>query len=56
MPSDWKPLKSVGVGVAEIRIHTQREHRVVYVAHFAEQSMCTLSRSAVARLLGRISS
>jgi phage-related protein len=36
MPSDWKPLPSVGPGVEEIRIHTAREHRVVYVARFAE--------------------
>jgi len=36
MPSDWKPLPSVGPGVQEIRIHTAHEHRVVYVARFAE--------------------
>lgn len=35
-PSDWKPLPSVGVGVREIRIHTEVEHRVVYIAKFAE--------------------
>ena len=35
-PSDWKPLPSVGPGVAEIRIHTGTEHRVFYVARFAE--------------------
>lgn len=36
MPSDWKPLKSVGPGVYEIRIHTGVEHRVFYVARRAE--------------------
>lgn len=36
MPSDWKPLPSVGPGVQEIRIHAKREHRVVYIARFAE--------------------
>jgi len=35
-PNDWKPLRSVGSGVREIRVHTGREHRVVYVARFAE--------------------
>ena len=35
-PADWKPLSSVGIGVREIRVHTGREHRVVYVARFAE--------------------
>jgi len=35
-PNDWKPLRSVGPGVREIRVHTALEHRVVYVATFAE--------------------
>ena len=35
-PNDWKPTPSVGVGVQEIRIHTGVEHRVLYVAKFAE--------------------
>ena len=35
-PNDWKPMPSVGAGVQEIRIHTGREHRVLYVAKFAE--------------------
>jgi phage-related protein len=34
MPSDWKPMASVGLGVYEIRIHTAAEHRVFYVAKF----------------------
>jgi phage-related protein len=35
-PSDWKPMATVGAGVAEIRIHADREHRVLYVARFGE--------------------
>ncbi len=33
---DWKPMPSVGPGVQEIRIHTGTEHRVFYIAKFAE--------------------
>ena len=35
-PNDWKPMASIGPGVQEIRIHTETEHRVFYVARFAE--------------------
>lgn len=35
-PSDWKPMPSVGSGVMEIRVRTELEHRVFYVAKFAE--------------------
>lgn len=35
-PSDWKPMTGVGAGVKEIRIHTENEYRVMYVAKFAE--------------------
>jgi len=35
-PNDWKPMPSVGLGVREIRVHTGAEHRVFYVAKFAE--------------------
>jgi phage-related protein len=35
-PNDWKPMSSVGLGVQEIRIRTAAEHRVLYVAKFAE--------------------
>ena len=35
-PTDWKPMPSVGPGVREIRIHTDGEHRVIYVATFEE--------------------
>lgn len=33
-PSDWRPLPIVGPGAAEIRIHAEGEHRIVYVAKF----------------------
>lgn len=35
-PTDWKAMRGVGPGVREIRIHTALEHRVLYVASFAE--------------------
>ena len=35
-PNDWKPMASVGSGVQEIRIHTDTEHRVCFVARFSE--------------------
>jgi phage-related protein len=35
-PSDWKPMRSVGPGVIEIRVHTGREHRVFYIGRFEE--------------------
>ena len=31
-PSDWKPMRTVGPGVKEIRIHVLGEWRVIYVA------------------------
>lgn len=34
MPSDFKPLLTVGSGVYEIRIHALGEWRIVYVAKF----------------------
>ena len=36
LPDDWKPMASVGPGVAEIRIHSGVEHRVFYVTKFGE--------------------
>lgn len=36
MPSDWKPMSSVGAGVVELRIHAGNEFRVLYVARFDE--------------------
>jgi phage-related protein len=35
-PLDWKPMPSIGPGVREIRIHTEVEHRVCYVAKFTD--------------------
>ena len=35
-PDDWRPMPSVGPGVGEIRAHDESEHRVFYVAKFAE--------------------
>ena len=35
-PHDWKPMISVGSGVKEIRIHEDKEYRVLYVAKFEE--------------------
>jgi phage-related protein len=31
-PQDWKPMRSIGPGVKEIRIHVLGEWRIVYVA------------------------
>ena len=36
LPTDWKPIRSVGVSVMEIRVHRPGEFRVIYVAKFAE--------------------
>ena len=36
MPSDWKPMTTVGPGVIEIRVHTGLEHRIFYVAKYEE--------------------
>jgi phage-related protein len=35
-PSDWKPMKSVGTGVYEIRLHILGEWRIIYAAKFRE--------------------
>jgi phage-related protein len=36
LPTDWKPMTTVGPGVIEIRVHTRVEHRVFYIAKFEE--------------------
>jgi phage-related protein len=36
LPTDWKPMTTVGSGVIEIRVHTRVEHRVFYVARFED--------------------
>lgn len=35
-PDDWRPMPSVGPGVVEIRVHSDGEHRVLYLAKFKE--------------------
>jgi phage-related protein len=35
-PTDWKPVKSVGQGVREIRMQHEGQYRVIYVASFEE--------------------
>lgn len=32
-PHDWKPMKTVGMGVREVRIHANGEFRAFYVAN-----------------------
>jgi phage-related protein len=36
MPTDWKPISSVGKGVLEIRLHGPVGHRILYIAKFSE--------------------
>lgn len=31
-PTDWKPMKSIGPGVREIRIKHEGQYRVIYLA------------------------
>lgn len=35
-PTDWKPMATIGPGVAEIRIHAENEYRIIYIAKFEE--------------------
>jgi phage-related protein len=35
-PNDWKPMPAIGLGVCEIRVHAEGEHRVIYLAKFSE--------------------
>lgn len=35
-PSDWKPMREVGAGAREIRVHVLGEWRVLYVARFGD--------------------
>ena len=32
-PADWKPMKSIGPGVKEIRIRAEGAYRVIYMAN-----------------------
>jgi phage-related protein len=36
MPSDFKPMTTVGQGVYEIRVRAGNQYRVIYVAKFSE--------------------
>ena len=36
-PKDWKSMPSIGSGAYEIRIHSDTEFRVIYVAKFADK-------------------
>jgi phage-related protein len=40
-PSDWKPMKTIGTGAVEIRIHKEGEWRIIYVAKF-QGKVCVL--------------
>ncbi len=35
-PDDWRPMKNIGLGVKEIRIHIGGQFRVVFVAKFKD--------------------
>lgn len=35
-PTDWKPMKTIGAGVKEIRTHDGKEIRTIYIAKFSE--------------------
>ncbi len=41
MPSDWKPMPSIGQGAYELRVHVQGEWRVIHVTKF-EQAVYVL--------------
>lgn len=36
LPRDWKPIRSVGAGVVEIRVRVDGAFRMMYVAKYAE--------------------
>lgn len=36
LPSNWKPMKTIGAGVNEIRVKVNNQYRVIYVAKFSE--------------------
>jgi phage-related protein len=36
LPTDWKPMRTIGPGVMEMRLHMGVEHRVFYVAKYEE--------------------
>ena len=36
LPTDWKPMPTIGSGVNELRVRAGGAYRVIYVAKFAE--------------------
>lgn len=36
LPTNWKPMAGIGLGVNELRVRTGGAYRVIYVAKFAE--------------------
>ena len=36
-PTDWKPMKTIGPAVREIRIQQEGQYRVIYVATFKDR-------------------
>jgi phage-related protein len=36
-PNDWKPMKSIGQGVKEIRIKIKDQYRVIYIASISDK-------------------
>ncbi len=36
-PMDWKPMKTIGQGVREIRIQDEGQYRVIYIATFGNR-------------------
>ena len=36
LPTDWKPMRGIGAGVMEVRVHQPGEYRVLFVVKFAE--------------------
>ena len=35
-PADWKPMTSLGQGVKEIRVQSEGQYRVIYIAKFSD--------------------
>lgn len=36
LPTDWKPMSTIGPGTVELRVHLSGEYRVIYVSKFPE--------------------
>lgn len=41
MPTDYKPMSSIGAGTLEIRVHRPHEYRVIYMTKLQER-ICIL--------------